>query len=33
VLWAEGLLEEHGPDVNIARHIKTGIVSGQDEGE
>ncbi|MCZ4508172.1 helix-turn-helix domain-containing protein [Streptomyces sp. ActVer] len=33
VLWAEGLLEEHGPDVNIARHIKTGVVSGQDEGE
>ncbi|MFG2134779.1 telomere-associated protein Tap [Streptomyces sp. NPDC048751] len=33
VLWAEGLLEEHGPDVNIARHIKSGIVSGQDEGE
>ncbi|MCX5063840.1 MULTISPECIES: telomere-associated protein Tap [unclassified Streptomyces] len=33
VLWAEGLLEEHGPDVNIARHIKTGIISGQDEGE
>ncbi|MET8205892.1 helix-turn-helix transcriptional regulator [Streptomyces sp. NPDC005373] len=33
VLWAEGLLEEHGADVNIARHIKTGIVSGQDEGE
>ncbi|MCX4911941.1 helix-turn-helix domain-containing protein [Streptomyces sp. NBC_00878] len=33
VLWAEGLLEEYGPDVNIARHIKTGIVSGQDEGE
>ncbi|WP_240659614.1 helix-turn-helix transcriptional regulator [Streptomyces sp. WAC 01529] len=33
VLWAEGLLEEHGPDVNIARHIKTGIVAGQDEGE
>ncbi|MFE3032574.1 telomere-associated protein Tap [Streptomyces canus] len=33
VLWAEGLLEEHGPDVNIARHIKTGTVSGQDEGE
>ncbi|MEU9331231.1 helix-turn-helix domain-containing protein [Streptomyces canus] len=33
VLWAEGLLEEYGPDVNIARHIKTGTVSGQDEGE
>ncbi|MFF4576190.1 telomere-associated protein Tap [Streptomyces sp. NPDC001410] len=33
VLWAEGLLEEHGPDVNLARHIKTGIVAGQDEGE
>ncbi|MGI5192074.1 telomere-associated protein Tap [Streptomyces sp. CA-288835] len=33
VLWAEGLLEEHGPDVNIARHIKTGIVADQDEGE
>ncbi|MFJ3800019.1 telomere-associated protein Tap [Streptomyces sp. NPDC090088] len=26
VLWAEGLNEEHGPDVNIARHIKTGTV-------
>ncbi|MEV0742880.1 helix-turn-helix domain-containing protein [Streptomyces sp. NPDC050549] len=33
VLWAEGLLEEHGPDMNIARHIKTGTVSGPDEGE
>ncbi|MFF0017990.1 telomere-associated protein Tap [Streptomyces sp. NPDC005374] len=33
VLWAEGLMEEHGPDVNIARHIKTGIVSGPDAGE
>lgn len=33
VLWAEGLLEEYGPDVNIARHIKTGIVSSHDEGE
>ncbi|MDF3300245.1 telomere-associated protein Tap [Streptomyces tropicalis] len=33
VLWAEGLTEQYGPDVNIARHIKTGSVSGQDDGE
>ncbi|MGW9030984.1 telomere-associated protein Tap [Streptomyces sp. NPDC055722] len=33
VLWAEGLVEEYGPDVNIARHIKTGILSSQDDGE
>ncbi|MEV5477369.1 helix-turn-helix domain-containing protein [Streptomyces sp. NPDC052207] len=33
VLWAEGLTEEHGPDVNIARHIKTGTLSSQDDGE
>ncbi|MEU6324864.1 helix-turn-helix domain-containing protein [Streptomyces sp. NPDC047009] len=33
VLWAEGLTEEYGADVNIARHIKTGILSSQDDGE
>ncbi|MDX6346386.1 MAG: hypothetical protein QOF84_1176, partial [Streptomyces sp.] len=34
ILWAEGLLEEHGPDsVNIARHIKDGVVTAADNGE
>ncbi|MEV5910542.1 helix-turn-helix domain-containing protein [Streptomyces chartreusis] len=33
VLWAEGLMEEHGPDVNIARHIKSGTVLAYDGGE
>jgi hypothetical protein len=33
VLWAEGLHEEHGPNVNIARHIKTGTITSHDEGE
>jgi DNA-binding transcriptional regulator YiaG len=33
VLWAEGLHEEHGREVNIARHIKTGTVTSHDEGE
>jgi DNA-binding transcriptional regulator YiaG len=34
ILWAEGLLEEHGPEgVNLARHIKDGIVTIADNGE
>jgi hypothetical protein len=34
ILWAEGLLEEHGPEgVNIARHIKDGKVTAADNGE
>ncbi|MFF8352991.1 telomere-associated protein Tap [Streptomyces chartreusis] len=33
VLWAEGLTEEHGPDANIARHIKTGTVLAHDGDE
>ncbi|MCM8554270.1 telomere-associated protein Tap [Streptomyces sp. STCH 565 A] len=32
-LWAESLHEEHGPDINLARHIKTGTVTHHDTGE
>jgi hypothetical protein len=33
-LWAEGLMEEYGPQgVNIARHIKDGVVTLADNGE
>ncbi|MEW2549720.1 helix-turn-helix transcriptional regulator [Streptomyces sp. NPDC047002] len=31
-LWAEGLIEEHGPALNVARHIRSGLVSGEDDG-
>ncbi|WP_309144352.1 helix-turn-helix transcriptional regulator [Streptomyces sp. BR123] len=33
VLWAEGLREEYGSDLNLARYIKDGQVSAQDSGE
>jgi hypothetical protein len=34
IWWAEGLLEEHGPEgVNLARHIKDGVVTVADDGE
>jgi hypothetical protein len=34
ILWAEGLREEHGPNnVNLARHIKDGVVTAADNGE
>ncbi|WP_050509025.1 telomere-associated protein Tap [Streptomyces rimosus] len=33
VLWAEGVREEHGQDLNIARYIKDGHVSATDTGE
>ncbi|MFD8916106.1 telomere-associated protein Tap [Streptomyces sp. NPDC059575] len=32
-LWAEDLHDEHGPDINLARHIKTGTVTHHDTGE
>ncbi|MEV4905729.1 helix-turn-helix transcriptional regulator [Streptomyces albidoflavus] len=32
-LWAESLHEEHGPAINLARHIKTGTVTHHDTGE
>ncbi|MGW0778469.1 telomere-associated protein Tap [Streptomyces sp. NPDC002835] len=33
VLWAEGVREEHGQDLNIARYIKDGAVAATDTGE
>ncbi|WP_055490811.1 helix-turn-helix transcriptional regulator [Streptomyces sp. TP-A0356] len=33
VLWAEGLREEHGDFLNLARYIKTGTVTAMDSGE
>ncbi|MEU2281457.1 helix-turn-helix transcriptional regulator [Streptomyces sp. NPDC013178] len=32
-LWAEGIREEHGPDLNLARYIKSGEVTARDDGE
>ncbi|MCC4313999.1 telomere-associated protein Tap [Streptomyces malaysiensis] len=32
-LWAEGVREEHGDDLNLARYIKDGQVTGPDNGE
>jgi hypothetical protein len=32
-LWAEGLREEHGPELNLARYIKDGQVTTEDDGE
>jgi transcriptional regulator with XRE-family HTH domain len=32
-LWAEGVREEHGPDLNLARYIKGGHVTATDDGE
>ncbi|MGV9852787.1 telomere-associated protein Tap [Streptomyces sp. NPDC003442] len=32
-LWAEGVREEHGADLNLARYIKDGHVSAPDNGE
>ncbi|MFK0256531.1 telomere-associated protein Tap [Streptomyces sp. NPDC090445] len=33
VLWAEGVREEYGSDLNLARYIKDGQISAQDSGE
>ncbi|MCC3655782.1 helix-turn-helix domain-containing protein [Streptomyces sp. S07_1.15] len=33
VLWGEGLHEQYGQDLNLARYIKDGQVTGQDNGE
>ncbi|MEU0084390.1 helix-turn-helix transcriptional regulator [Streptomyces sp. NPDC006274] len=33
VLWAEGVREEHGQELNIARYIKDGAVAATDTGE
>ncbi|MGW0769335.1 telomere-associated protein Tap [Streptomyces sp. NPDC002676] len=33
VLWAEGLREEHGDHLNLARYIKSGQITAPDEGE
>ncbi|MEU6553531.1 helix-turn-helix domain-containing protein [Streptomyces sp. NPDC046915] len=33
VLWAEGLREEHGDHLNLARYIKSGRIGAPDEGE
>lgn len=33
VLWGEGVREEYGPDLNLARFIKDGSVSHTDTGE
>jgi DNA-binding transcriptional regulator YiaG len=32
-LWAEGIREEHGPELNLARYIKDGQVTTKDDGE
>lgn len=32
-LWAEGVREEHGHDLNIARYIKDGRITATDDGE
>ncbi|MDG9721014.1 helix-turn-helix transcriptional regulator [Streptomyces sp. DH24] len=32
-LWAEGVREEHGPELNLARYIKDGQVTTKDDGE
>ncbi|MEE4591264.1 helix-turn-helix domain-containing protein [Streptomyces sp. DSM 41524] len=32
-LWAEGVREEHGDDLNLARYIKDGHVAAGDNGE
>jgi hypothetical protein len=32
-LWAEGVREEHGPELNLARYIKDGKVTTTDDGE
>ncbi|MFD7446148.1 telomere-associated protein Tap [Streptomyces sp. NPDC059909] len=32
-LWAEGIREEHGQDLNLARYIKDGNVTAADNGE
>ncbi|MFF1459597.1 telomere-associated protein Tap [Streptomyces sp. NPDC058330] len=33
VLWAEGVREEHGHELNLARYIKDGNVAAPDSGE
>ncbi|GGS92461.1 MULTISPECIES: telomere-associated protein Tap [Streptomyces] len=33
VLWAEGVREEHGDDLNLARYIKDGRITAHDDGE
>ncbi|MFD7626764.1 telomere-associated protein Tap [Streptomyces sp. NPDC059851] len=33
VLWAEGVREEHGSELNLARYIKDGQITAQDNGE
>ncbi|MCP3822858.1 helix-turn-helix domain-containing protein [Streptomyces sp. A3M-1-3] len=32
-LWGEGVREEHGPELNLARYIKDGNVTTKDDGE
>ncbi|MFD4142734.1 telomere-associated protein Tap [Streptomyces sp. NPDC058572] len=33
ILWAEGIREEHGQNLNLARYIKDGNVTATDNGE
>ncbi|WP_329124578.1 telomere-associated protein Tap [Streptomyces sp. NBC_01353] len=33
VLWAEGIREEYGQELNLARYVKTGDIAAQDTGE
>ncbi|MGW4688985.1 telomere-associated protein Tap [Streptomyces sp. NPDC004244] len=33
VLWAEGVREEYGSDLNLARYIKDGQITAKDNGE
>ncbi|MEV6536010.1 helix-turn-helix domain-containing protein [Streptomyces sp. NPDC051639] len=33
VLWGEGVREQYGPELNLARYIKDGQVTGKDDGE
>ncbi|TJZ94632.1 telomere-associated protein Tap [Actinacidiphila oryziradicis] len=32
-LWAEGVREQYGPELNLARYIKDGNVTNEDDGE
>lgn len=33
VLWGEEVREQYSPNLNLARYIKTGEVTAQDDGE
>jgi hypothetical protein len=33
VLWGEGVREQYGPELNLARYIKDGQVTNKDDGE